>query len=299
MLVLLLVALVVVGSFYSDEEQADQSAPAPPPRSDSSDGKTYEMFKDGNPPKVKRQLRRAEEAAEHAVAAENGNTGNNKTQGTYTGGDTYMITHVIDGDTIDVAPGIDGTERVRLIGVDTPEVYGGTEPCGPEASAFTESRLEGEQVTLAFDEELYDPYHRILAYVYVDGQMFNETLVAEGYASVTTYPPNDRYEQRFIAAEAAAPTLACSAPTTATATAMATAPATAPAPATAAPSGGGVSPISEENCPPGAPIKGNESSSGELIYHTRSSATYDATHPEECFATELAAQAAGYRAAGD
>lgn len=56
-------------------------------------------------------------------------------------------------------------------------------------------------------------------------------------------------------------------------------------------------PISEVECPPSAPIKGNDSSSGELIYHTQGSATYEATHPEECFATEAAAQAAGYRAA--
>jgi hypothetical protein len=69
--------------------------------------------------------------------------------------------------------------------------------------------------------------------------------------------------------------------------------------ALAGPAGGGVQPISEENCPPSAPIKGNDSSSGELIYHTRSSATYDDTYPEECFATEAAAQAAGYRAARD
>jgi hypothetical protein len=44
---------------------------------------------------------------------------------------------------------------------------------------------------------------------------------------------------------------------------------------------------------------GDDRSGGELIYHTQSSATYDATYPEECFATEAAAQAAGYRAARD
>lgn len=62
---------------------------------------------------------------------------------------------------------------------------------------------------------------------------------------------------------------------------------------------GGVPPLSQTACPPNAPIKGNESSSGELIYHPRSSATYDETYPEECFATEAAAEAAGYRAARD
>ena len=48
------------------------------------------------------------------------------------------VERVVDGDTIDVSPDVEGTGRVRLIGVDTPEVSGGVEPCGPEASDFTE-----------------------------------------------------------------------------------------------------------------------------------------------------------------
>jgi hypothetical protein len=69
----------------------------------------------------------------------------------------------------------------------------------------------------------------------------------------------------------------------------------ADASATANPSAGGaVPPISEEHCPPNAPIKGNASSS---IYHMPDDAYYDATHPEACFATPQDAEAAGYRAA--
>ena len=66
--------------------------------------------------------------------------------------------------------------------------------------------------------------------------------------------------------------------------------------ATASPAAGGgaVPPISEEHCPPNAPIKGNESSG---IYHMPGDAYYDATHPEVCFATPQDAEAAGYRAA--
>ena len=58
--------------------------------------------------------------------------------------------------------------------------------------------------------------------------------------------------------------------------------------------GGGVSPISENDCPASHPIKGNESSG---IYHMPGDACYDETNPEECFATEADGQAAGYRAA--
>jgi hypothetical protein len=62
------------------------------------------------------------------------------------------------------------------------------------------------------------------------------------------------------------------------------------------PSNGAVPPISETACPKNAPIKGKAQSG---IYHTRVSATYDETYPEECFASEAAARAAGYRAARD
>jgi micrococcal nuclease len=117
------------------------------------------------------------------------------------------VTDVVDGDTIDVSPQVEGTDRVRLIGVDTPEVFGGEEPCGPEASDFTTEQLAGENVTLEFDEDREDPYGRALAYVWVpdlDGELFNETLVGEGYAEVSTFEPNVRYEDRFLAAESQA-----------------------------------------------------------------------------------------------
>ena len=114
------------------------------------------------------------------------------------------VTRVVDGDTIEVSPRAEGKTDVRLIGVDTPEVFGGEEPCGPEASAFTTEQLEGQDVTLEFDEDRVDPYDRALAYVWVpdlDGELFNETLVREGLARVSTFEPNVKYEDRFLAAE--------------------------------------------------------------------------------------------------
>jgi micrococcal nuclease len=114
------------------------------------------------------------------------------------------VTDVVDGDTIDVSAQVEGTNRIRLIGVDTPEVFGGEEPCGPEASEFTTERLEGQEVTLGFDEDRVDQYDRALAYVWVpdlDGELFNETLVRRGLARVLTVEPNDKYEDRFLEAE--------------------------------------------------------------------------------------------------
>jgi len=95
------------------------------------------------------------------------------------------VTNVIDGDTIDVI--IDGIrERVRLIGVDTPETVHPTkavEHFGKEASEFTKQTLEGSEVTLEFGEEDRDKYGRILAYVLLfDGTNFNGELIRQGYA---------------------------------------------------------------------------------------------------------------------
>ena len=111
------------------------------------------------------------------------------------------VSRVIDGDTIEVSPEVNGIEDVRLIGVDAPETEGsprGAQPYGAEASEFTEKRLEGRRVTLRFDEEKVDDYGRLLAYVYPqDGLMTNVTLLEKGYAQVATFPPNVRHLEEF------------------------------------------------------------------------------------------------------
>jgi hypothetical protein len=86
--------------------------------------------------------------------------------------------------------------------MDTPEVHFGTQPYGPEASAFAKREVEGEEVGLELDVQKIDPYGRLLAYVYLpDGQMFNDTLLRQGYAQVATFPPNVKYVDRFLAAQ--------------------------------------------------------------------------------------------------
>jgi micrococcal nuclease len=115
---------------------------------------------------------------------------------------TIRVSKVVDGDTIDVL--ISGqTEKVRLIGIDTPEVYGGVECFGLEASAFTKSLLPvGTPVVLEKDVSERDSWDRLLSYVYLpDGRMLNEVLVAEGYAQVATYPPDVKYQERFLGAQ--------------------------------------------------------------------------------------------------
>ena len=118
---------------------------------------------------------------------------------------TATVTRVVDGDTIEISPAIDGVTDVRLIGVDTPETKEpgcAPQPYGPEATSYAESVLSGRQVELEFDEEKTDQYDRLLAYVYPEGgEMFNEDLVEGGYAQVYPYPPNTRYADRLAAAQ--------------------------------------------------------------------------------------------------
>jgi endonuclease YncB( thermonuclease family) len=120
-------------------------------------------------------------------------------------GPVVTVSRVVDGDTVEVAPAVEGLTEVRLIGVDTPETSHptyGEQPYGQQAKEFTISRLQGEQVALEFDVERVDPYGRLLAYVWLsDGKMFNEVLLKEGYAQMATFPPNVRYVERFQEAQ--------------------------------------------------------------------------------------------------
>ena len=99
------------------------------------------------------------------------------------------VTRVIDGDTIV----LDGYERVRLIGVDTPETVHPTKPVerfGKEASAFTRRMVEGKKVRLEYDQDTKDRYGRTLAYVYLEDDTFlNAEIIKQGYGfAYTKYP---------------------------------------------------------------------------------------------------------------
>jgi endonuclease YncB( thermonuclease family) len=117
------------------------------------------------------------------------------------------VQRVSDGDTF-VADVGGRRERIRVIGVDTPESVAPNrpdEPYGEEASDFAKRYLDGETVRLAGDAEPRDRYGRMLAYVWLaDGTFWNALLVAEGYAQQLTIPPNVTYASLFrrLAAEA-------------------------------------------------------------------------------------------------
>jgi micrococcal nuclease len=122
-----------------------------------------------------------------------------------------MVRRVVDGDTLLLESG----ERVRLIGIDTPEVHesnklyrdarksgedaASIQAMGRRAAAFTRQLVEGKRVRLEFDVEKHDRYKRLLAYVYLpDGTFVNAEIIRQGYASVMTYPPNVKYADEFL-----------------------------------------------------------------------------------------------------
>lgn len=110
------------------------------------------------------------------------------------------LVSVTDGDTIVVR--LDGKrERVRLIGIDTPETAHsprGPQPFADEATDALETLLGRGRVDLRFDAEERDHYGRLLAYVYAaDGTFVNEALVRDGWARAIRVPPNVRHAKQF------------------------------------------------------------------------------------------------------
>lgn len=113
---------------------------------------------------------------------------------------TYKVVRVVDGDTFII--NYNGKEeRVRLIGVDTPESVHPNEEkntaFGKKVSNFSKEKLTNKEVQIEFDVSQRDKYGRLLCYVYVDGQMYNKLLLEEGLAKVATYPPNVKYVEDF------------------------------------------------------------------------------------------------------
>lgn len=115
------------------------------------------------------------------------------------------VIEVIDGDTMDLLIG-GHRQRVRLIGVDTPETKHPRKSIqcfGPEAAAYTKSMLaKGTKVRLERDSEGRDVYDRLLVYLFRDADdlFINLELVRLGFAHVLTIEPNIAYLDKFVAA---------------------------------------------------------------------------------------------------
>jgi len=123
----------------------------------------------------------------------------------------YKVITVIDGDTIDVD--INGkTERLRLIGIDTPETKDPRKPVqcfGKEASDQAHKLLDGKRVRIESDhtQDNRDKYDRLLRYVFIeDGTFYNKQIVLDGYAHEYTYNAPYKYQSEFKQAQKEAET---------------------------------------------------------------------------------------------
>jgi micrococcal nuclease len=110
------------------------------------------------------------------------------------------VVKVIDGDTIELENG----QKVRYIGIDTPELVHPSKPVecfAKEAQEKNKELVLGKEVWLEKDISETDKYGRLLRYVWVNDILVNEVLVQEGYAQVSTYPPDVKYQERFLEAQ--------------------------------------------------------------------------------------------------
>jgi micrococcal nuclease len=98
---------------------------------------------------------------------------------------TAVVIRVVDGDTVE----LDDGKTVRLIGIDTPEVYGDTECGGAQASAYMERIATGRRVSVRTDptQDTYDRYGRLLAYLDAGGTDLGEAVLRAGWARVYVY----------------------------------------------------------------------------------------------------------------
>jgi micrococcal nuclease len=115
---------------------------------------------------------------------------------------TYAtVTETIDGDTIVVRTDVGDELTIRLLGVDTPETHHPRKPVecfGPEAAAYTRTRLLGQRVALTYDVERHDIYGRTLAFVTLDGQRYNDELLRLGYARLLVIAPNGAHARTML-----------------------------------------------------------------------------------------------------
>jgi micrococcal nuclease len=221
------------------------------------------------------------------------------------------VYQTVDGDTVKVKIN-NREETIRMILVDTPETKHPSkpeQPFGKEASEFTRNTLLNKHVDIELGIQERDKYGRLLAYIYIDGKMFNKMLVEKGLARVAVFPPNTKYLDEFKALESKAKQQAIgiwsienyveedgfNTPNQSKSTASTTQPKSnhSSSSSSSKPFVNNPSDDKESNVSCKGKIKGNANSK---IYHVPGGAYYEKTQDNIVwFCTEEEAQAAGYR----
>ncbi len=108
-----------------------------------------------------------------------------------------VVVEVLDGDTVVLA---DGT-RIRYLLIDSPEISNGKNECfGLEARDINRDLVLNKTVQLEYDEECYDTFDRLLAYISVNGRNINSLMVERGYACALYIPPNGEDQKGYYEA---------------------------------------------------------------------------------------------------
>ncbi|MEX2221257.1 MAG: thermonuclease family protein [Candidatus Rokuibacteriota bacterium] len=211
------------------------------------------------------------------------------------------VVKVLSGDTLHVF--VNGeVERVRYIGVSSPEPGGGApetgEPLGREALRFNHGLTYAKNVRLELDVEERDPEGRLLAYVWLGDVMANAEMIGQGLGQVVTGTPNVRHQETLLRrqeqARAAKMGIWKVAGLATPPSGGTPAPAAAPKTTQARP---GVEPKGRASCPLTHPIKADfhTYSSERCIYYVPSSPAYLESRSERCYATEAEARQDGCR----
>ncbi|MCG6912244.1 MAG: thermonuclease family protein [Deltaproteobacteria bacterium] len=114
------------------------------------------------------------------------------------------VAYVVDGDTIILKSG----EKVRYIGIDTPEIaHEGrpAEPFGDAARAYNRQLTGNKRVRMEIGSESRDRYGRLLAYLFLeDGTFVNQDLISSGLAVFLYKPPNVEHADLLLQAQRSA-----------------------------------------------------------------------------------------------
>lgn len=111
--------------------------------------------------------------------------------------DNFKVVYIYDGDTVKLSNG----EKVRYIGIDTPEMNYNNPPAeyfAQEAKEYNAKLVLGKKVKLEFDVVKRDKYGRLLAYVYIDGKHISQEMIERGFAKVLMIPPNLKFADYFL-----------------------------------------------------------------------------------------------------
>jgi micrococcal nuclease len=194
---LVFILLIGIGLFNTNPQTAEQQK-LEAEKTKIEQQQKDEAAKKAKEPKKSEDIKKAEEAKNQAVEQGKSNALAKFNLREVT------VSRVVDGDTVELSDG----NKVRFIGVNTPESTTKIEPYGKEASDYSKGQLTGKTVYIEKDVSETDRYSRLLRYVWLDipkeitdieirAKMYNANLLLNGYAEQSTYPPDVKYAEYF------------------------------------------------------------------------------------------------------